>query len=96
MLALGCIQALQCNQNTCPTGITTHDPKLQRGLVVSDKAERVAQYAVTLMQEVETIAHSCGVLEPRLLDRKHCRQVIEDGSSIPLEDLYAVPSSGGS
>jgi glutamate synthase domain-containing protein 2 len=96
MLALGCIQALQCNQNTCPTGITTHDPKLQRGLVVSDKAERVAQYAVTLMQEVETIAHSCGVLEPRLLDRKHCRQVIEDGSSIPLEDLYAVPRSGGS
>jgi hypothetical protein len=48
------------------------------------------------MQEVETIAHSCGVLEPRLLDRKHCRQVIEDGSSIPLEDLYAVPRSGGS
>ncbi|MEM7613386.1 MAG: FMN-binding glutamate synthase family protein, partial [Pseudomonadota bacterium] len=26
MLALGCIQALQCNLNTCPTGITTHDP----------------------------------------------------------------------
>jgi glutamate synthase domain-containing protein 2 len=96
MLALGCIQALQCNQNTCPTGITTHDPKLQRGLVVSDKAERVAQYAVTLMQEVETIAHSCGVLEPRLLDRKHCRQVIENGSSIPLEDLYAAPRSGAS
>ena len=33
MFALGCIQALQCNKNTCPTGITTHDPKLQRGLV---------------------------------------------------------------
>ena len=40
MLALGCIQALQCNQNTRPTGITTHDPKPQRGLVVTDKAER--------------------------------------------------------
>ncbi|MCH9674114.1 MAG: FMN-binding glutamate synthase family protein, partial [Gammaproteobacteria bacterium] len=25
MFALGCIQALQCNKNTCPTGITTHD-----------------------------------------------------------------------
>ena len=32
MFALGCIQALQCNKNTCPTGVTTHDPRLQRGL----------------------------------------------------------------
>ena len=95
MLSLGCIQALQCNQNTCPTGITTHDPKLQRGLVVTDKAERVAQYAVTLMQEVETIAHSCGVVEPRLLDRQHCRQVTEDGRSISLEELYARSDSTG-
>jgi glutamate synthase domain-containing protein 2 len=88
MLALGCIQALQCNKNTCPTGITTHDPRLQRGLVVYDKAERVALYAQTLMKEVETIAHSCGVAEPRLLQRKHCRRVMEDGSSKPLDELY--------
>ena len=26
MFALGCIQAMKCNKNTCPTGITTHDP----------------------------------------------------------------------
>ena len=89
MLALGCVQALQCNKNTCPTGITTHDPRLQRGLVVRDKAERVARYAQTLMKEVETIAHSCGVAEPRLLQRKHCRQVMQDGTSIPLDELYA-------
>ena len=37
MFALGCIQALQCNKNTCPTGITTHNKKLQRGLVPTDK-----------------------------------------------------------
>lgn len=90
MLALGCIQALQCNQNTCPTGITTHDPKLQRGLVVKDKAARVARYAQTLMQEVETIAHSCGVAEPRSLGREHCRQVMDDGSSITLSELYTA------
>src|SRR5699024_1024090 len=34
MLALGCIQALKCHTNTCPTGITTIDPKLVRGLDV--------------------------------------------------------------
>ena len=41
MFALGCIQALQCNANTCPTGITTHDEDLQKGLDVGDKSERV-------------------------------------------------------
>ena len=45
MFSLGCIQAMQCNKNTCPTGITTHDKKLQRGLVVSNKRKRVANYA---------------------------------------------------
>ncbi|QFI38965.1 FMN-binding glutamate synthase family protein [Moritella marina ATCC 15381] len=44
MFALGCIQALQCNKNTCPTGITTHNPKLQEGLNVQDKALRIANY----------------------------------------------------
>ena len=45
MFALGCIQALQCNKNTCPTGITTHDPKLQRGLDTSPtRPQRVGQF----------------------------------------------------
>ena len=44
MFSLGCIQALQCNKNTCPTGITPHDRKLQRGLVPENKAERVANW----------------------------------------------------
>lgn len=44
MFALGCIQALQCNQNTCPTGVATQNPRLMRGLVVADKAQRVANF----------------------------------------------------
>ena len=75
-------------QKRLPYGMTTHNPKLQRGLVVEDKAERVAYYATTLMHEVEVIAHSCGVTEPRALDRVHCRRVMEDGTSVSLEDLY--------
>jgi glutamate synthase domain-containing protein 2 len=71
MFALGCVQSLQCNKNTCPTGITTHDKELQQGLDPADKAHRVANYAANLMHEVEVIAHSCGVAEPRLLSREH-------------------------
>ncbi|MGI9237086.1 MAG: FMN-binding glutamate synthase family protein [Woeseiaceae bacterium] len=88
MLALGCIQALQCNKNTCPTGVTTHNKRLQRGLVPADKALRVKQYSETMRKEIGTIAHSCGVAEPRQLRRYHCRIVREDGRSIPLNELY--------
>ena len=88
MFSLGCIQALQCNKNTCPTGITTHDKKLQRGLDVTDKTERVYHYAKSIRKEVGIIAHSCGVPEPRRLKRFHCRIVQDDGSSKPLDDLY--------
>ncbi|MEM9624420.1 MAG: FMN-binding glutamate synthase family protein [Pseudomonadota bacterium] len=92
MFALGCIQALQCNKNTCPTGITTHDKDLQRGLDVTDKTERVYHYAASMRKEVGIIAHSCGVPEPRRLKRFHCRIVQEDGSSRPLDELY--PAGG--
>ncbi|MEO0996428.1 MAG: FMN-binding glutamate synthase family protein [Pseudomonadota bacterium] len=88
MLSLGCIQALQCNKNTCPTGITTHDKRLQGGLDPADKAERVRRYAEQIKKEVGIIAHSCGVAHPRELRREHCRVVQEDGRSVPLNLLY--------
>ena len=91
MLSLGCIQALQCNKNTCPTGITTHNKKLQRGLVPKDKADRVASFHDNLVHDVELIAHSCGIKEPRQLRRKHARQVMENGLSVPLDQLYPYP-----
>ncbi len=88
MFALGCIQALQCNKNTCPTGITTHNVKLQRGLNVADKSKRVAAFKKQIEYEVGLIAHSCGVREPRQLRREHCRIIQDNGSSIPLDQLH--------
>ncbi|UCH49752.1 MAG: FMN-binding glutamate synthase family protein [Betaproteobacteria bacterium] len=88
MFALGCIQALQCNRNTCPTGITTHNPRLQRGLNPESKSERVRRYADSMHRELGVIAHSCGVTEPRRLRRFHCRIVTETGRSVPLNELY--------
>jgi glutamate synthase domain-containing protein 2 len=88
MFALGCIQALQCNKNTCPTGIATHNRRLQRGLDPHDKAERVERYARQMTKEIGVIAHSCGVREPRSLKRFHCRIVTNAGKTIPLSELY--------
>lgn len=88
MFSLGCIQALKCNKNTCPTGITTHDPHLQHGLVPEEKYKKVAQYAEGLVHEVETIAHSVGVSEPRQIQRSHVRLVMSDGSSKRMSRIY--------
>ncbi len=93
LFALGCIQALQCNKNTCPTGITTHNPKLQKGLVVENKAIRVMHYCKNMNYEVGVIAHSCGVDEPRRLCRHHARIVLDDGLSIPLHELHPQPAN---
>ena len=90
MFSLGCIQALQCNKDTCPTGITTHNPRLQQGLDPTDKAERVANYHKYVNYGVGLIAHSCGVREPRMLRRGHVRMMTENGQSVGLDELYAA------
>ena len=91
MFSLGCIQALRCHTNTCPTGITTHNPRLQRGLVVEEKWQRVANYAQGMNKDIEMIAHSCGVAHPRLLRREHCRIVQANGATAALNMLYPYP-----
>ena len=93
MFALGCIQSMKCNKNTCPTGIATHDKNLHRGLVVTDKAERVARYQQGMEKEVAVIAHSCGAAEPRLLRRHHCRIVQASGQTALLSDIFPDPTA---
>jgi len=88
MFALGCIQAMKCDKNTCPTGITTHDPHLQRGLDPANKAVRVANFVAQMKKEVGIIAHSVGVPGPRRMNRHHVRIVCADGRSQPFDELY--------
>lgn len=88
MFSLGCIQALRCHTNTCPTGVTTHNAKLQRGLVVEEKFQRVANYCNNMNKEVDMIAHSCGLHHAREFRREHVRIVQSPGSSEALNMIY--------
>ncbi|WP_017930946.1 FMN-binding glutamate synthase family protein [Robiginitomaculum antarcticum] len=88
MFALGCIQAMKCNENTCPTGVTTHNKRLQRGLNPENKAVRVMNYCKNIRKEVEMIAHSCGVDHPRDLRRKHVLIVQDSGRSLPFSQVW--------
>lgn len=71
MFALGCIQALRCNTNHCPVGVTTQDPNLVAGLVVSDKKYRVANYHNETVKSVAEILSSMGIPNTSELRRWH-------------------------
>ena len=91
MFSLGCIQAMRCHTNTCPTGITTHNKRLQRGLVVAEKYVRVANYAQNMNKEIDMIAHACGLRHAREFTREHVRIVQTAGKSMALNMLYPYP-----
>lgn len=94
MFALGCIQALRCHTNTCPTGVTTHNKRLQRGLAIEEKYLRVANYCRNMNREIDMIAHSCGCRHARELRREHVRIVQSANQSIALNMLYPYPAVG--
>jgi len=71
MLALGCIQALECNKNTCPTGVATQDPELVAGLVVSDKKQRVANFHRETVHSFVELLAAAGLHDPTEITRRH-------------------------
>ena len=71
MFSLGCIQAMKCGSGSCPTGVTATDERLIAGLDPADKAVRVARYARRMQEEVEIIAHSCGLTDPAYFSPRH-------------------------
>jgi glutamate synthase domain-containing protein 2 len=60
MMSLGCIQALHCNTNKCPTGVATQNPWLVRGLVVDDKKIRVKNFHAATIESVAEIIGATG------------------------------------
>ncbi|MDX1386959.1 MAG: FMN-binding glutamate synthase family protein, partial [bacterium] len=71
MLSLGCIQALTCNRNTCPVGITTHNKRLQRGLDIEDKSERVKCYVLNLEHDHYELLSSLGMKSYKYLSERN-------------------------
>ena len=88
MFALGCIQAMKCNKNTCPTGITTHNKRLQKGLNPAEKSVRVKNFVERMRYGLGLIAHSCGVSSPRDLKRHDVRIVQSNGLSVHLDEFF--------
>lgn len=75
MIALGCIQALKCHTDDCPTGIATQKAWLSRGIAPEASAERVAHYLSAFRREMFSVARAVGVAHPGLLDIDHLAAV---------------------
>ena len=94
MFALGCIQALRCNSDNCPTGITTQNPALVHGLHVADKAERVERYhAGTVKGFLEFLA-AMGLRHPREVGPDHVFRRISDTKVCRLSEMYEFAAEG--
>jgi glutamate synthase domain-containing protein 2 len=92
LFSIGCIQALRCHTNTCPTGVTTQNRWLQSGLDPADKSARVANYALALERDLQMITHACGLRHPSQLHRGHVVVNISPGVRKPLSEIFPYPS----
>ncbi|MFS4417455.1 FMN-binding glutamate synthase family protein [Maribacter sp. 2307ULW6-5] len=94
MLAVGCIQALQCNTNTCPVGVATQNKSLMKGLVVADKAPRVRNYHdATIKSFLELIA-AAGLNGPHELRREHISKRMGKFEVKNYDEIYPYIPTG--
>lgn len=88
MISIGCIQALKCQSNSCPAGVATTDPKLQKALVVDEKKYRVANYLVTLREGLYRLAAAAGIDSPVHFRPEHAVFKDQKGIVYNLDALY--------
>ncbi|MFL9481370.1 FMN-binding glutamate synthase family protein [Chitinophagaceae bacterium LWZ2-11] len=94
MMALGCIQALQCNTNKCPTGVATQDPSLSVGLVVSDKKQRVANYHNNTVKTFVELLGAAGMDDYKKLNRSHIYRRVFMNEVRTFEDIFPSLEEG--
>ncbi|MEU0847038.1 FMN-binding glutamate synthase family protein [Streptomyces flaveolus] len=88
MFAVGCIQAQRCHTNTCPTGVTTQDPRRARALDVRDKTPRVQRFQEATVASALQIMASMGVTDPAQLRPHMLRRRVDPLTERSYEELY--------
>lgn len=94
MMALGCIQALECNKNTCPTGVATQDPYFEKGLVVEDKKQRVANYHKNTVDSFVELLGAAGLSHPSQINRTHVYRRVFMNMVKTYAEIYPLVPEG--
>jgi glutamate synthase domain-containing protein 2 len=94
MMAIGCIQALVCNTNNCPTGVATQDKSLANGLVVTDKKQRVANYHAETLKNFVELCGAAGITDYKQLTRRHIYRRVFMNEVRTFEDIFPSLTDG--
>jgi len=94
MLAIGCIQALECNNNSCPVGVATQNKSLIKGLVVDDKALRVANFHKTTVHSFMELIAAGGLTKPGDLNRGLINRRQGMDKVVTYEDIFPYTKQG--
>lgn len=94
MLAIGCIQALRCNTNVCPTGVATTDPNLYNGIDINDKRVRVMNYHKNTIKALAEVLGAMGLEKSEELRPWHIKRRINPTSVRTYFDIYTFLESG--
>ncbi len=95
MLSIGCIQAQRCHTGSCPTGVATSSPWLQRGLDPSLKSVRCANYVIGLRRELMRLSRACGVEHPSLVSPHMVEFRRGDGGLMSLAEIHDYQDGWG-
>lgn len=94
MLALGCVQSLTCNSNHCPSGVATQNPRLYRGLVVTDKAKRVASFHEKTVHAAAELIASAGLRHTQDLNRTHIHRRVSQEHVRRFDQIFPYLKHG--
>lgn len=94
MFALGCIQALECHANTCPTGVATQDERLMKGLVPEEKSIRVARFQKETVKSAMDLMASAGIEHPDDVDRTVVSTRIDRTQVKTFHEIYPELNNG--
>lgn len=94
MFAVGCIQALRCNNNTCPAGVASQDPELVAGLHVEDKAPRVAQFHAATLDSFLEVISAAGLTHPSQLRPWHIQRRVSISEVKHYAEIYPYIQDG--
>ena len=96
MLALGCIQALECNSNNCPTGVATQKDHLVKGINVEDKMNRVANYHKETIKSFVEFMGATGASHASKIKRHHVYRRINQEQIKTYAEIYPYRKVGES
>ena len=94
MFSLGCVQSMQCHTGNCPTGVATQKAWRQQGLVIEDKAPRVARFQRQTLHSLREIVVAMGLPDPWSITPADMRERLNGAKSSAIDRIYTFVEPG--